>query len=194
MNSKGLTIVELVVVLAIIAVVVAISLPATHQLRESARELVCRNNVKQINLALSQYSELTGIPAFNHEATISGWTIDILPFIEQKNLMSNLPIGELPEKLPPKYFQPPSVFRCPNQSASRDDSLDSIASAHYVLVAKPTEERGFFSITEAPRSLTKPWVISPEIQSTDEIREGHHRGGFFYASGFDYGVQFRRRD
>ncbi len=74
---------------------------------------------------------------------------------------------------------------------SRSEAIDVIASAHYILIALPLEERETYSIAEAPISLKKPWVVSPEVSSFDEIQTGPHNGGYFYAGGFQNDVQYR---
>jgi prepilin-type N-terminal cleavage/methylation domain-containing protein len=54
-RRRGFTLIELLVVITIIAILIAILLPAVQQAREAARQNACRNNLKQIGLALHNY-------------------------------------------------------------------------------------------------------------------------------------------
>jgi prepilin-type N-terminal cleavage/methylation domain-containing protein len=57
-SRKGFTLIELLVVIAIIAVLIALLLPAVQAAREAARRTQCRNNLKQIGLAMHNYHDV----------------------------------------------------------------------------------------------------------------------------------------
>lgn len=102
--QRGFTLIELLVVIAIIAILIALLLPAVQQAREAARRSQCKNNFKQVALALHNYHDvhnlfppgtLQGNPT---SATCSnlgsvlghGWSAFILPMLDQTALYNNL--------------------------------------------------------------------------------------------------------
>lgn len=99
-RRSGFTLIELLVVIAIIAVLIALLLPAVQQAREAARRAQCKNNLKQIGLALHNYLSSHSVfpPSFCIGAAKGGtWSITarILPFLDQANAfaLADLTVG-----------------------------------------------------------------------------------------------------
>lgn len=91
-HRDGFTLIELLVVIAIIAILVAILLPAVQQAREAARRTQCKNNLKQLGLAVLNYESTYGCLVPSGMVTESdggglayaaSWITRILPYADQ---------------------------------------------------------------------------------------------------------------
>lgn len=96
----GFTLIELLVVIAIIAILIALLLPAVQQAREAARRTQCKNNLKQIGLALHNYHDVFNVFTYRKGGTIGlgntarndgnynrlSGMVSLLPYLEQAPL------------------------------------------------------------------------------------------------------------
>lgn len=139
-GARGFTLVELLVVIAIIALLIAILLPAVQQVREAARRTQCKNNLKQIGLALHNYLEANTVfpPSFCIGASTGGtWSIQarILPFIEQASAY-NIADLDVAYSVPPNSTNGITrlkipVFVCPDEIKAVHRDAVPPAATHF---------------------------------------------------------------
>jgi prepilin-type N-terminal cleavage/methylation domain-containing protein len=87
MRRRGFTLIELLVVIAIIAVLIALLLPAVQAAREAARRTQCKNNLKQLGLAMHNYHDtFDSLPIPNYGCCWGTWQVSVMPFIELGNM------------------------------------------------------------------------------------------------------------
>lgn len=142
-QRNAFTLVELLVVIAIIGLLVALSLPAIQQTRESARTVQCRNNLKQIALGVELFvdqskhyppARIATHPSLPPDAACGGkepsWIVRILPFLE------NAPAGD--------RWDPLIEF------GSHPDDLQALATATFLC---PTR-RGVSQAQLPPQAVT----------------------------------------
>jgi len=143
-HRQAFTLVELLVVIAIIALLMALLVPAVGGARESARQITCFNNLKQLGLAAQSYHAANNIlPAGIEDVdqTTSGeanwgWSTRLLPQLELQNLYENLLVDVYPmddmrlgttnplyDSFRKAAQEPVSTFLCPS-GMSQDDGAD----------------------------------------------------------------------
>lgn len=133
---SGFTLIELLVVIAIIAILIALLLPAVQQAREAARRSQCKNNLKQIALALHNYHDALNVfpPGMTgYGVSIGGhnglaWSSHILPFMDQEPLHSRFDMNynnafyrSLQNNLVSQSILP--VYRCPSDVGPKTATL-----------------------------------------------------------------------
>ncbi len=155
-QRRGFTLIELLVVIAIIAILIALLLPAVQQAREAARRSQCKNNLKQLGLALQNYHDthsvfppggVIGTCAGNPPTNISGsqecsgqslggnWLVYILPQMEQSPLWekaapilnTNNPLDSMNNVF---GHYAPAAYRCPSHPWDRRSNVAFRALEH----------------------------------------------------------------
>ncbi|MBR9801344.1 DUF1559 domain-containing protein [bacterium] len=142
-RSRGFTLIELLVVIAIIAILVALLLPAVQQAREAARRSSCKNNLKQIGLALHNYHDthrvfpaggfryVNSSPSSGNENTAFGsvshsYLVSILPFVEWSAMYDQFNFIQGWRGRPNRrvVVAIPNVYQCPSCPLVKSDHAD----------------------------------------------------------------------
>lgn len=160
-RDGGFTVVELLIVVGIVAVLVALLVPAVQLAREAARATACRHHLGQLSKAAQHHeSSLRHLPSGGWSdgwlgvadrgsgvRQPGGWTFSILPFVGQSDLMkrvTDVTSGDAAARYRELAESPVSVFACPSRRSSTALPL----AAGSFLVALDTE----VSLTRATRS------------------------------------------
>lgn len=143
-RRPGFTLIELLVVIAVISVLISLLLPAVQQAREAARRTQCRNNLKQLGLAMHNYvSTFGGFPMGKNTTqktgVVNGVTTTttnlpaqarILPFLDQANLYALINFnvaGNDPTNAVPYATTIPG-FLCPSDNDSEGNLVGGRSS------------------------------------------------------------------
>ena len=144
LRARGFTLIELLVVIAIIAILIALLLPAVQQAREAARRTQCKNNLKQLGLALHNYHDQAGVfpPGYIYNPNSgapwlgTGWTTMLLPQIDQAPLYNQLNVvmtTGVPTLANTLTQVPLAAFRCPSDTGSNTIVNTNVATANTAL-------------------------------------------------------------
>src|SRR5262245_42310155 len=145
---KGFTLTELLVVLAIIAVLVALLLPSVRRVREASPRMKCRNNLKQLMLAIHIYESAHGsesLPSTGNSLTSDSllppgcigsgttpeerlsWMVALLPYLEQEDLYRRLDLKKGYAGNLPAIQTDINTFLCPGSKAAKNALTNYVA-------------------------------------------------------------------
>ncbi|OAI51691.1 hypothetical protein AYO47_06895 [Planctomyces sp. SCGC AG-212-M04] len=166
-RRRGFTLIELLVVIAIIAILIALLLPAVQQAREAARRTMCRNNLKQLTLALHNYIDVHGaLPVGLQKRYFGspqgqgvgltvgglgwGWTTYVLPFMDQAPLYNQFNLSyPMCNKSTPQGTQNCALAttavpyaRCPSDLAPAQATYGSSSNPHQIVNWATTSYKG----------------------------------------------------
>ncbi len=133
---KGFTLVELLVVISIIGMLMALLLPAVQASREAGRQTVCRNNQKQLSLALLQYEgrhrEFPGYrnllyqgadPQDGLDDVVGSWVVMILSDLDRNDLATKWRDNTISFQAKPRVFL--EILSCPSAPRQRSGAGDT---------------------------------------------------------------------
>jgi prepilin-type N-terminal cleavage/methylation domain-containing protein len=179
---RGFTLIELLVVIAIIAILIALLLPAVQQAREAARRTQCKNNLKQIGLALHNYHDVFGSFPMGYvdSGTPNGpnrydggwsWASMILPQIDQGPLFNQFDFRVFPHgsgSSNPAVLNnnrlcatPQSAFSCPTDVKPTTMSLHNPGTFGYIEAMATSSYAGVHGPLAGQPCDTGPFNDSP---------------------------------
>jgi len=185
-SRRGVTLLELIIVMAIIGTMVSLLLPAVHLVLQASRRAACDNNFRQLGLAMSGYCDATRgqYPYPPIPDRPFGWAIAILPYMEESNLEFAFDAQaslSAPANLAAAY-NVPKMFICPDVERYATGLRGVEASDYWFVVEQTPPDRPrrkiYAQIKHAPEGAKIPWCASPEIPPAESGYPLPHPGAF----------------
>jgi len=189
--KRGFTLIELLVVIAIIAILIALLLPAVQQAREAARRSTCKNNLKQVGLALHNYHETHGVfpPGGLGSHGPTAW-IHLLPFADQANVYNKLQFNGT-------YFWFGGASSVPNSPAINDTRPAYMLCPSSALPNSKSVTTG----STTTNVLLTSYILISGATGIDQIQDDSYSKGGFSGKGirsnggaFTFRKSYRIRD
>lgn len=160
-RPRGFTLIELLVVIAIIAILIALLLPAVQQAREAARRTQCRNNMKQLGIAMHNYHDVHKTfppspgdgpidPDAGNKENWNGWSglAMLLPYVDQAPLFNQLDFNYIwPRNLSSAGVQNRTLTRslipgysCPSDPGAAVKYTNDMSPVSYGFSAGPASD------------------------------------------------------
>lgn len=156
---RAFTLVEMLVVIAIIGVLIGLLLPAVNAAREAGRRMTCSNNLKQLGLAMTSYENTYKIFPINWGDETSGatdasafvghsWLTGLLPYLEEKPTNNLIKFGA-----PMNYATGSSN----NLYAARQALAEFVCPSDYGSMNGTQTDLWPAASPQWPMLATKPW-------------------------------------
>lgn len=131
LSTAGFTLVELLIVIAIIGILVALTLSAVQQAREAARRVQCMSNLHQTGVAIAGFTSAhRTLPPGKGERG-HGWRVYLLPQMEQTPLFDRFDLSVSLDAFPNRDLdrESPGSANCPSDPSSKDGEIKATSYA-----------------------------------------------------------------